>query len=86
MKITNIKIRRIIPNKGHVGFFSCIIDNWLYLNNIAIFTRLSDPSKIRLVFPEKKLNDKRINIFYPVKTDAYAMFEKIIQDKMNELL
>lgn len=85
MKITKIKVKKIIPNKGHIGFVSCVIDDWLFLNNIAIFTRLNDPDKIRLVFPEKKVGDKRINIFHPLTSEAYYFLENAVLDKLKQL-
>lgn len=60
MKITNVDIHKFVsPNKGHIGFASCIIDGWLFLGNIAVMTRLVSPEKIRLVFPQKKLVEKK---------------------------
>lgn len=85
MKITNIKIKRIAPCKGHVGFASCVIDNWLYLNNIAIFTRLNDEANIRLVFPEKRVGDKRIPLFHPLNSEDYYRLEKEILAKFYEI-
>jgi DNA-binding cell septation regulator SpoVG len=85
MKVTNIKIKQVIPDKGHIGFISCVVDSWLFLNNIAVFTRLSDPEKIRLVFPEKKVGDKKINLFYPLTSEAYFELEKAIQEKLKQL-
>jgi DNA-binding cell septation regulator SpoVG len=84
MKITSIKIRRLSPVNGHIGFVSCVIDEWLFLNNIAIFTRLNEPDKIRLVFPQKKIGERKIDIFHPLNTKAYFELEKIIQEKLYE--
>ena len=85
MRIENIKIKIIAPNKGHVGFASCVIDGWLFLNNIAIFTRLNNKEEIRLVFPEKKIGEKVISIFYPLQSDSYYLLEKAILDKFKLL-
>ncbi len=85
MKITSVKIKQVIPDKGHIGFISCVVDNWLFLNNIAVFTRLSNPEKIRLVFPEKKVGDKKINLFYPLTSEAYFELEKAIEEKLKQL-
>ena len=84
MNITKIKIKRLVPVKGHIGFVSCVIDDWLYLGNIAIFTRLNSEN-IRLVFPEKKIGDKKISIFYPLTTSAYFELEKIIQENLKNI-
>lgn len=86
MKITEIKIRKVESTKGHIGFVSCIIDNWLYLNNIAIFLRLNEPEKIRLVFPEKKVGTQKISIFHPLDSKAYYILEQRILEKLKELL
>jgi len=84
MKISRIKIRGVIPVKGLIGFVSLVIDDWLYLGNIAIFTRLSGDG-IRLVFPQKKMGETSINIFYPLSKDGYYELEKAVQEKMQGL-
>jgi len=84
MQISRIKIKKLIPVKGHIGFVSCVIDGWLYLGNIAIFSRLNSEN-IRLVFPEKKIGDKKISIFYPLSTEAYFILEKAIFENFKSL-
>lgn len=81
MKITKIQIKKINPDKGLIGFVSFVVDNWLFLNNIAIFSRLNKKEQIRLVFPEKKINDKRIPIFYPLSSKEYFILEDIIKQE-----
>lgn len=85
MKITKIKIKKISPNNGHIGFASCVVDDWLFLGNIAIFTRLNEQDKIRLVFPEKKVGDKKIALFYPLSNNAYFELERIILENLQNL-
>jgi len=84
MQVTKIKIRKLIPVKGHIGFVSCVIDDWLYIGNIAIFTRLNS-DKIRLVFPEKKVGDKKISIFYPLTNKSYFELERIIFENLQKI-
>lgn len=84
MIVTKIKIRKIENNKGHIGFVSCVIDDWLYIGNVAIFSRLNS-DKIRLVFPEKKLGDKKISIFYPLTGEAYYELERIVYETFKNL-
>lgn len=86
MIVSNIKFKKIEPIKGHVGFISCVIDNWLFLNNIAIFTRFDEPEKIRLVFPEKRVGEQRISIFHPIKNSAYFTFEQAVFKELKELI
>ena len=85
MKISKVIIKKIAPIKGHIGFVSCVVDEWLFLNNIAIFTRLNQEDKIRLVFPEKKVGDKKISLFYPLSSKFYFEFEDAIKKKLKEL-
>jgi len=85
MIVTKIKIKKLIPDKGHVGFVSMVIDNWLYIGNIAIFTRLNNSDNIRLVFPEKKIGDKKISIFYPLTNEAYFELEAIVLENFKKL-
>lgn len=85
MKVTKIIFKQIIPDKGLIGFVSLVIDNWLFLNNIAIFVRLNRPEEIRLVFPEKKMGDKKISLFYPLTSSGYYELEKAIQEKFKQI-
>ncbi len=85
MRISSIKIRKITPSEGHIGFVSFIVDEWLFLNNIAIFTRLQNKEQIRLVFPEKKVGEKTINLFHPLDANSYFELEGMILDKLQQL-
>ena len=85
MQITKIKIKKLIPVKGHIGFVSCVIDDWLYIGNIAIFSRLNEEDKIRLVFPEKKIGDKKISIFYPLTNESYFELERIVLENLKNI-
>lgn len=76
-EITKISISKIPENKGHIGFASCVLNNKIKLNNIAIFKRLNKPG-YRLVFPEKKIDEKKIQIFFPVNSEAYFELESAI--------
>lgn len=68
---------------GHIWFASCIL-NWnIKLNNIAIFKRLDKPG-YRLVFPEKKIADKKIQIFFPVTSEAYFSFEQAVTEELEK--
>jgi len=81
MKLTKIKIKRLAPVNGLIGFCSFIIDGWLYIGNIAIFSRQDKERELRLVFPEKKSNDKVFKIFHPLNADKYYELEEAVRDK-----
>jgi len=84
MKISKIKIKKVIPTKGLVGFASLVLEDSLQLGNIAIFTRLNEPDKLRLVFPVKENGTNKISVFHPLTADFYFLLEKAITEKYKE--
>lgn len=81
MKISNITIKRITENKWHVWFASCVLFDCLKLNNIAIFKRLNI-DWYRLVFPEKKIWENKVQMFFPLNKEAYLELEKAISESL----
>ncbi len=70
--------------KGLIGFVSCLFDNKLHLDSIAIYTTLE--GDIRLVFPNKVLpNSKEISLFYPIDNATYGLIKEAVVKKMEEL-
>lgn len=83
MKITRITIKRVVPKDGLIGFVSLVIDDALYLGNIAIFGRLNKDNEYRLVFPEKTIGENKIKLFYPVNSELYFEMEQAIMNELN---
>lgn len=83
MKITSIKIKKIIPQNGLVGFANVVLDDCLFLGDIAIFTKLNK-SGFRLIFPEKKIDGKKIPIFNPITKDFYFFLEEEINKQFDD--
>ena len=79
MKKTTINEVTLYPlrptNKGLICFASCLLDNKLSLNSIAVYTR-PDGSDYRILFPSKTLpNGKQVELFYPkIQKDYQVMF------------
>jgi len=84
MKITKVKIKKVVPNKGLVGFASCIIEDSLFLGNIAVFTRLGEEDRMRLVFPIKETEQNKISVFHPLTAELYYLLEQAITEKYKE--
>ena len=85
MKVTKINIKRIIEKDGLVGFATIVIDDCLYLGNIAIFSRLNKEG-YRLVFPEKKIGERKVSIFHPLTSQFYFLLEESINKQIKDEL
>ena len=83
MKITKIKVNRVLWDKGLVWFADIVIENCLFMWCIWIFSRLNEQDKIRLVFPTKKKKEKDIKICYPMTEDLYRLMESEIQKEYD---
>jgi len=71
-------------DKGLIGFASCLFDNKLHLDSIAIYT--TPDGDIRLVFPNKVLpNSKEISLFYPIDQETYELIKEAVSNKIEEL-
>ena len=91
MKLGNMIIKEVVfyplrPNdKGLIGFASCLFDNKLSLNSIAVYTR-PDGSDYRLLFPSKTLaNGKEINVFYPISRQVSEAIKSAVVRKIEEV-
>ena len=82
MNITKVLIRKVVPKDGLVGFASFVLNDSLYLGNIAIFSRLNKDT-YRLVFPEKKIKDKAISLFHPVTSAFYFLLEEAVNKELK---
>ncbi len=85
MKITKIKIKKISALNGLIGFCSFVIDGWLFVGNIAIFSRMNREGEVRLVFPEKKVDEKIFRLCHPLSSDKYYELEKVIKDNFYKI-
>lgn len=85
MKVTKIKIKKLAPDNGLIGFCSFVIDGWLFIGNIAIFSRKDKEGEVRLVFPEKKVNDKVFKIFHPLNSEKYYELETLIKNNFYNI-
>ncbi len=84
--VSEVEIIPVKPHGGLVAFASCVINDQLYLGNIAIHTRL-DGSGWRLVFPVKVLpNGKEIQCVHPVTREAGELLLQAISRKFEALI
>jgi stage V sporulation protein G len=68
-----------------VAFASCVVDDDLYLGNIAVMTR-TDGSGYRLVFPTKKIGETNIPIYHPINALFSDRLTEAIEEKINLIM
>jgi len=87
LEISEIQIIPVKPKDGLVAFASCVINNSLYIGNIAIYTSPSKPEGFRLVYPSKTLpNGKDINCVHPINKEAGELISKAIIGKFKQIV
>ncbi len=87
LEITEIQILPIKPKDGLVAFASCVINNSLYIGNIALYTSASNPDDFRLVYPSKILPyGKEINCVHPINKNAGDLISNAIIEKFKKII
>lgn len=82
-KVTEIEIIPVKPQGGLIGFASFVIDEKFYVSSVAIFTKLD--GGYRLAYPAKRVGERNINIFHPIKAEVGKAIEAAITQKVNKL-
>lgn len=87
LEISEIQIIPVKPREGLVAFASCIINNALYIGNIAVYTSPLTPGDFRLVYPVKVLrNGKEVHCVHPICKETGEAIRKAIVNKFNEIM
>jgi len=87
VSITDIQIAPTLPNDGLVAFASFVINEAVYVGNVAIYTAPAKPMGFRLVYPAKKLgNGKKMSSAHPITRSVGDIIEKIVISKYRELM
>lgn len=84
--ISEVVIIPVKPtDKGLLAFASCVLNNSISLNSIAIYSRPNGMG-YRLLYPIKILsNAKELHIFYPISREASEIINEAIFKKYVEL-
>ena len=87
LEISEIQIVPIKPQNGLVAFASFIINQAIYLGNIAIYTCPSSEVSYRLVYPTRKLsNESQVNLVYPIKREVGEYIQSEIVKKYLKIV
>lgn len=84
MNISEIQIIPIKPQNGLVAFVSFLLDEWLYLGSIGIYTKLD--GGYRLTYPSRKSGIKDFSIFHPIHQESAQLIEQTIINKYEEVM
>ena len=83
-KLSEIQIIPIKPQSGLIAFASFILDKSLYLGSVGILTRPN--GGYRLVYPTKKVGNKRLNIFYPINKEFAQSVEGEVIKQLEKVM
>lgn len=85
-KVSNIEIIVVRPQKGLVGFTSFVLENYLFIGEVAIYNCVSSPCGYRLVYPAKKLrNGANKGIVYPTNKQAGDLITRAIAEEFKKI-
>ena len=83
-QLSEIQIVPIRPKDGVVAFASFLLDGWLYLGSVAIMTR--PQGGYRLLYPTKKLADRNIPIYHPIRREIAQQIEQVVVAKFEDVM
>lgn len=82
--ISEIQIAPVKPQNGLVAFASLVLDESLYLGSIGILTR--PQGGYRLVYPNKKLGFRDIDLYHPINKAFAGKIEAAVVAKYEEVM
>lgn len=83
MRVSEVNITPVKPNNGLVGIASVVIDENIYLNSIAIYTKLD--GSYRLLYPTKIVGSNSLGLFYPINRTASKVIEEAVFKRCIEV-
>ena len=83
MEISEVNITPVKPKNGLIGIASLVVDGNIYLNSIAVYTKLD--GSYRLLYPTKVVGDRSLGLFYPINRQASKAIEEAVFKKCSEV-
>ncbi|MCK5590386.1 MAG: septation protein SpoVG family protein [Candidatus Pacebacteria bacterium] len=85
--ISEIQIIPVKPQNGLVAFASAVINDQIYIGNLAIYTSLASKNEYRLVYPSKILpTGKQVQCIHPITKKAGKSIQAAIIKKYQLLM
>ena len=87
IRISDIQIIPVQPRDGLVAFVSFILNDSIYIGDVAVHTCLSNSEGYRLVYPQRVLfNGKKINCVHPINRKTGEAIQKAVVAKYKNLM
>lgn len=83
MVVSEVNVMPVKPNNGLIAIASVVIDGSIYLNSIAIYTKLD--GSYRLLYPTKQVGNKSVGYHYPINRQTSKLIEDALFKKCSEL-
>lgn len=85
--ISEIQITPIKPQGSLVAFASCVVNEALYIGDIAIHSSLTNTEGFRLVYPDKTLpSGKKLNCVFPINKESGTIISGGIIGEYKKLI
>lgn len=83
MVVSEVNVTPVKPKNGLVGIASLVVDGNIYLNSIAVYTKLD--GSYRLLYPTKLVGNRSLGLFYPINRKASRAIEEAVLKKCSEV-
>jgi len=83
MRVSEVNITPVKPDRGLVAFASIVLDGNFYLTSIAVYTKLD--GSYRLLYPTKVVGNRSLGLFYPINREASKAIEEAVFKRCNEV-
>lgn len=83
MVVSEVNITPVKPNNGLIAIASVVLDDSIYLNSIAVYTKLD--GSYRLLYPTKQVGNKSVGYHYPINRLTSRLIEDAVFKKCSEL-
>ena len=83
MVVSEVNVTPVKPNNGLIAIVSVVIDDSIYLNSIAIYTKLD--GSYRLLYPTKRVGNKSVGYHHPINRPTSRLIDEAVFKKCSEL-
>lgn len=83
--IKDVQLIIIKPREGMVAIANVTLDVGIFLGSIGVHKKL-DGTGYRITYPTKKIGERQISLFHPMKRSLSKKIENAITEKVEALL